>query len=178
LSKAYYSILRNAAVPLVISIASSLAMAQEPATRPDATPDLAQQVKELRAQMEQMQIHEQDLEKKLQEQSAKPATVPSATVLPVSTPLVSDAQVMQQALQDANQHSLLLTASPLTAGWDPTKGIYIASDDGDYLLHPFVLLQVPTSPRNPAATPPANPIENTLFPITRFPGRNPLRCRQ
>jgi hypothetical protein len=55
-----------------------------------------------------------------------------------------EAKVIQQVLNDANQHSQLFdTGGGLTAGWDDAKKqFYIASDNGDFYFHPGLELQV------------------------------------
>jgi hypothetical protein len=89
------------------------------------------EVQDLRSQVEQMKIHEQELEKKLQEQSAA-----------LRSAQQDDADVNASLIRDADQHSQLFTESIMSSGYDPSKGFIIASDDGNFLLHPFLLLQV------------------------------------
>ncbi len=80
--------------------------------------------------MDQMKLREQELEKKLEEQSASSPSPQSIADLNASL------------IRDADQHSQLFTVSPIGTGYDPSKGFVIASDDGNFLLHPFLLLQV------------------------------------
>lgn len=113
-----------------IRVFSAEAPAAVPTSQPSGNSDLATQLQNLQAQMQQMQAHEQDLEKQLQEQSA---------LLP---PQQSQADLDAQVLRDADQHSQLITETPFITGYNPDKGFIIASDDGNFLLHPFLLLQV------------------------------------
>lgn len=117
---------------LVVAVCgfSTRAQCAVPTSQPSGDSDLRQQMQELQAQMQQMKAHEQDLEKQVQEQQA---------LLP---PPQSQAEMDAQMLRDADQHSQLFTETPFMTGYNPDKGFVIASDDGNFLLHPFLLLQV------------------------------------
>jgi hypothetical protein len=53
----------------------------------------------------------------------------------------SDPQAMQEVLKDADHHSRLMSVSDVTAGYDQ-RGFFLASDDRNFVLSPFVLFQV------------------------------------
>ncbi|HEX4053817.1 MAG TPA: porin [Tepidisphaeraceae bacterium] len=114
---------------------SGRARGAAPTSRPsqDSSADLRQEVQDLRAQMEQMKVREQDLEKKLQAQSAPG---------PAASAAQGSADPTEGLVQDAEQHSQLFSDVGMSTGYNPSKGFLIASDDGNFLLHPFLLLQV------------------------------------
>lgn len=107
--------------------------------------------------MDQMKLHEQELEKELDEQSASSPSPQSVADLNASL------------IRDAEQHSQLFTESPIGSGYDPSKGFIIAGDGGKFLLHPFLLLQVRdvTNWRDDAKTDGASDTQNG-FEIRRM----------
>jgi phosphate-selective porin OprO and OprP len=115
-----------------IALTSAPARAAAPATQPsqESPADVHKEMQDLRAQMEKMKLREQTLEKKLQEQETAAASAQSMAV------------VTAGVIHDADQHSQLFTESAVGSGYDPTRGFIIASEDGNFLLHPFLLLQV------------------------------------
>jgi hypothetical protein len=90
---------------------------------------------DLRAQMKKVIAHDQELEAKVARlEAAQAATQPSAA---------DTTAAIAQVLHDADLHSQFALMTPDSeAGWDPNTGIYLKSDDGNFLIHPFVLLQV------------------------------------
>jgi phosphate-selective porin OprO and OprP len=48
---------------------------------------------------------------------------------------------VQQVLQESDSQSQLMSSVPNGIGYDPTTGIRFASDDGNFLIHPFALVQ-------------------------------------
>jgi len=149
-SKLPDAFVRAACAALFVSLAGRMTAAQVPATQPDS--DLRQEVRELRAEMEQMKAHDQELEKELQDRSAGPATAPAD----------SQAAAAQRVIQEADGQSFVMSSIGLGAGWDASRGAYIASDDGNFLLHPFVLLQMRdvTNQRDDAKGPGESETEN------------------
>jgi hypothetical protein len=131
---------RLLAVFSVLPAAASFGMAQAaassvPATQPSVSAvananaggqdDLQQQVRDLQAQLKLTQAREQALENVVRTQPAEPDA----------------AAVSQQLVADADRHSTLLADTSFIAGYDPEKGFQLTSDDGDFRLHPFILLQ-------------------------------------
>jgi hypothetical protein len=127
-------LLRSSIAMLVVAVSgiSVEARSAVPSSQPsqDASSDLRREVQDLRTQMDQMKLHERELEKRLEAQSASSTSPQSAADLNASL------------IRDADRHSQLFTESPIGSGYDPSKGFIIASDDGNFVLHPFLLLQV------------------------------------
>lgn len=48
---------------------------------------------------------------------------------------------VQQVLAESDSQSMMMGSVPSGIGYDATTGIHFASDDGNFLLHPFVLAQ-------------------------------------
>jgi len=101
-----------------------------PATQPAAAApdDLRQEVQQLRAQLQQTQSREQALEQQVQKQSQQMSQ--------------QNAEVQQQIIQDADTHSNFMSSLSGVASFDPQSGFQLMSDDGNFRVHPFVLLQV------------------------------------
>jgi hypothetical protein len=53
----------------------------------------------------------------------------------------NDTAQMKAVITQADQHSQLMGSMSGGAGYDPVNGLQISSDDGNFLLHPFVLFQ-------------------------------------
>ncbi len=83
---------------------------------------LRSEVKELRAQVA----------------TAQSTTRPSAAVVQAPT----NQDTMNQIVQDAGQHSQFADMEGLASGYDPNKGFVIRSDDGNFLFHPWVFVQI------------------------------------
>jgi hypothetical protein len=123
----------SAAVLAMVPAAAALGAAS-PATQPNDS-DLRAQVQQMRIEIDRMHDHEAAMEKQL-----AATTQPSA---PMTAQMHADQERAVDAVyQDALQRSRLLTQMPMGAGYDPDHGFFIASDDGNFRLHPFVLLQV------------------------------------
>jgi hypothetical protein len=89
-----------------------------PATRPDNPDDVAtlkQQVRQLSAKVDALQS-KQDLDQ---------AQVSAA---------------ISQLIQDADAQSKLISTEPLMSGYDPSVGFVIRSDDGNFSLHPGIVM--------------------------------------
>jgi hypothetical protein len=95
------------------------------ASGPGAPQDLQQQVSQLRSELDQSKAQQQALQDRLaaQTQQAPPTTQPSAVKF--------------------EQHSNnFLDALPTNVTFDLQKGLRFTSDDGDFLIHPFTLVQI------------------------------------
>jgi hypothetical protein len=120
---------------LLISAAGVRGATAPPTTResaaggtsgPAAPQDLQQQVSQLRSELEQSKAQQQALQDKLaaQSQQAPPTTQPSNPV-------------------KFEQHSdNFLDALPTNVTFDLQKGLRFTSDDGDFMIHPFTLVQI------------------------------------
>src|SRR5258708_29389006 len=86
-----------------------------------AEPALPDQIKELRAKLDQLEARQAVQEQKQQQQEQQ-ATLDST-------------------LQDAEQHSRLLDVTGINAGFVPGRGFFLSSDDGNFLLHPWLQFQ-------------------------------------
>ena len=118
---------------LFITLCTAAAVAA-PATQPSAvSPDVLQQLRELRDQVRQLTANQKMLEEKL----ARATTQPSQRV---SGP--SADEVRGEVMRDADLHSQMFDIGDAEAGYDPARGFYLASSDGNFLFRPFMLLQV------------------------------------
>jgi len=97
------------------------AMAAEPAT----DSDVKDQFKSVRSLLDQLKIQEQELERKqqlLEQKQEQQAAV-------------------EQVVEDADRRSKLLDVEGVNAGYASGRGLVLASDDGRFLLHPWLQFQ-------------------------------------
>jgi hypothetical protein len=120
----------SAAIAMVVGGAQAIALAQSPPTAP-ADAELRDEVRQMRAEMDRMREHEAAMEKQL-----------AATTQPTAALRADQDKAVEAVYQDALKQSRLFTQLPMGGGYDPHRGFYLASDDGNFVLHPFVLLQV------------------------------------
>jgi hypothetical protein len=122
------------ALALLFAVAS--AHAAEPATQPasddqaelQAVRSLLQQVKD---QERSLAEREERIERRLGQPAAPTTQPPAAPAGATPADLLADLQRRQ-----------LLEVNPLTATWDMSKGFFIGSEDGSFVLHPWAFLQV------------------------------------
>jgi hypothetical protein len=112
------SIEKKLAGLLMIGAVAGSTFAAEPNAPEPALPD---QIKELRAKLDQLESREAAQEQK-QEERQQQAT-------------------LESTLQDAEQHSRLLDVTGINAGFVPGRGFFLSSDDGNFLLHPWLQFQ-------------------------------------
>lgn len=86
----------------------------------------------LRAEVGRLRQEVNSLRRQIQATSPSAATQPSAP----------DAPPFDEALRDAERRESHLDVSGVSAGWSEDRGFFIRSDDDQFLLSPFVLLQV------------------------------------
>ena len=86
-------------------------------------------LKALAAQVRELQAQVQSLRQAKQRESTQ---APEAR---------SEPSVARAVLQDADRQSRLMDLSGMSAGWVENRGFFIRSDDGKFLLSPFVLFQ-------------------------------------
>lgn len=110
-----------ATVLALVIVAGSAAAAESTATEPDSKAEL----QSVRTLLEQVKAQEQALERKQQLLEQKE----------------EQQQAIGQVLDDADRHSKLLTTENLTAGFLSGRGFFLASDDGNFLLHPWLQFQ-------------------------------------
>jgi hypothetical protein len=108
-----------AVLTAALGFTGSGALAQNlPVTRPanpDETAELKQQVRQLSAKVDALEYHQQ------QDQA-------------------QTAVAISQLVADADAQSKLITTEPLMSGYDPTVGFVIRSDDGNFSLHPGMVI--------------------------------------
>jgi len=78
--------------------------------------------------------------KELRAQVGGPQSTTQPSPTAIQMPATQD--TMNQMAQDADKHSQLADMEGLTAGYSPSKGFIIRSDDGNFLLHPWVYVQI------------------------------------
>jgi len=113
---------RSTRSPLLIAAIFSIAAAAGSA-RADAPPADPAGDQQLQLKIDQLEAKVEALE----------------TAQSQSTP--SDAATMAKIQADADNQSKLMSVSPDVAGYDPVSGLNITSDDGNFLLHPWILGQ-------------------------------------
>jgi hypothetical protein len=86
------------------------------------------------ASNQQMQQKIDQLETKVEKLEAQQNRAPSAGQQ-------GDAATMKAIISDADSQSQLLSPVTSTSGYDAATGFHLASDDGNYFLHPWVLFQ-------------------------------------
>jgi hypothetical protein len=77
------------------------------------------------------------LQQKVEQLEAKVATL--ETQQTQTQAQVNDS--IQKVMADADSRSKLLDSSSVTTGYDTASGFHIASDDGNFFLHPWALFQ-------------------------------------
>lgn len=106
---------------LVMALVATASIAAEPTTQPDVNAQL-QSVRSLLDQVkEQEKLLGQQEERLEQEQREQIA--------------------VEQSITDAERRSKLLDAQNLSAGFVAGRGFFLASDDGNFLLHPWLQFQ-------------------------------------
>ena len=118
-------VLRIAGTGLAIGLFASMCRGGEPAQS-------GEDMQSLRAEVGRLRQEVKDLR-----QQIRPADK-TAT----ATPPDSAAPPFDEALRDADRRQPRMDMSGLTAGWDDDRGFFLRSDDGNFLLSPFSLLQV------------------------------------
>jgi hypothetical protein len=121
----------NAITPAVVAgavlVGFSSARAAEPTTQPTQaaapTTQPTDDVAALKAQVESLENKVSTLETN-QDQTQADMTAS-----------------IQQVLEDADRHSQSLDENGGGAGFDPSKGLYLQSDDGNFYIHPGFILQ-------------------------------------
>jgi hypothetical protein len=114
--------LRRRWVPTIIAgaigLSAAAVMADQPATQPSAA--------DLQAQIQQLKSQVADLKATQQQQSQADETA-----------------AVNEVLKESDAQSQLLDSAPMTAGYDAANWRFIiASDDGNFLLHPYGWMQV------------------------------------
>jgi hypothetical protein len=106
---------------LAMGVTATTVAAAEPA----AEPDVKDQLHSVRSLLDQVKAQEQELERKQQllEQKQEEQTA------------------LHQTLDDADRHSKLLDVQGINAGYASGRGFFLASDDGNFLLHPWLQFQ-------------------------------------
>lgn len=102
-----------------VSVGAASAFAAEPAVQPTTQPS----VNDLRAQIDALQSKVNNLEAKEDQTQADMAST------------------IQQVLDDADKNSKMMEVGGANAGWDPKRGFYIQSDDGNFVFHPYAQFQ-------------------------------------
>ncbi len=114
-----------------VGIAASSALAAAPATRPsDANQQLLDRINALEAEVHQLKA-EQQKPPVLQEREA-------------STPATSEENPMAQIQADADAQSKFFDAGLVTAGY-ANRRFFIQSDDGNFVLRPWVHIEIRNS---------------------------------
>lgn len=96
-----------------------------------AEPGESADLKALQAQVRELQAQVRSL-RQVKQKEAAPATAPAVQ---------SELSVARAVLRDADRQSRLMDLSGMSAGWNADRGFFIRSDDGKFLLSPFVLFQ-------------------------------------
>jgi hypothetical protein len=115
-----------------------IAWAEVPATQPDVDAKMAA----MQSQMQQMQSALQQTQSQLQQTQSQLKQTQSQLQQTQSQQTVNyqeEQQAIQEVLKESQQHSLMLSNGPGTAGYDSWSGFYIQSDDGQTVLHPGIL---------------------------------------
>jgi len=115
----------DAAQPAPVASPTTRASAADDASAPGAPQDLQQQVSQLRGELQQSQAQQKALQDKL---AAQTPQAPSTT--------------RPSAANGEQQHNNLLDALPTNVTFDLQKGLRFTSDDGNFLVHPFTLVQI------------------------------------
>lgn len=116
----------NRSKPLYAAIVSA-AIAGIGATawgEPTTQQDVSSEIQALKARIEQ-------LETKQKAQAAESQAIKQR----------DEQAAFDRVLSDADRHGRLFDAEPFMAGYDPSKGFVLRSEDGNYLLHPWFQLQ-------------------------------------
>lgn len=92
--------------------------------------ELRQEVHELRGEVNE--LHQQVL-------AQKPATLPLISALPAAS---DQKQTVTSVLNEADRHGRFMDFSGMSAGWSEEHGFFLRSDDGNFLMSPFVLFQL------------------------------------
>jgi len=140
---------------------STPAVNPSPTTQPAESTDA--QLRELRAQVQQLVANQKVLEQQLAQATTRPVPIDLAIVQ------AAEAQTAAAVRADADRRSQLFDMTGETAGYDRDRGFYVSSGDGEFLIHPFVLLQVRnvTESRVGAKSDGTNDTQNG-FEIRRF----------
>lgn len=145
-----------AALSAVLGLTAASAFSQSlPVTRPDS----ADQTAQLREQVRQLSARVDALQNVQQQDEAQTTAV------------------IAQVVSDADAQSRLISNEPLMSGYDPTVGFVIRSDDGNFSLHPGMIIdfrydanyrdKIPTGGSGTAAPSPSFDTENG-FDVARF----------
>jgi len=112
---------RKLACVLALGVAATYSVAAEP----PADPDVKDQLKSVRSLLDQVKAQEQELERKQQllEQKQEQQTA------------------LNQVLEDADRRGKLLDVEGVNGGYATGRGFFLASDDGRFLLHPWLQFQ-------------------------------------
>lgn len=105
----------------------------------DPNPSSPDDLAELRAEVGRLRSEVQSLR---QERDAQAANKASATSSPVTTQAPPATNTGPAVIDDADRRGRFLDISEMSAGWTEDRGFFIRSDDGNFLLSPFMLLQV------------------------------------
>jgi hypothetical protein len=109
---------------LALILSASSVKAAEPAPQPAAA-DVNSQLQSIRSLLQQVKEQEKML----------------ATEQETLEQLQQRQAAFGAAQRDAGQHSQLLDLRDLSAGFTPGRGFFLASDDGNFLLHPWLQFQ-------------------------------------
>lgn len=108
-----------------------------PATQPTEQ-ELLEQVKALREEVRdlrgQLNAQKQQIE---QQQQPRSQTAPTTQPIGPATGGATTADLLGDL-----ERRQSLEVNPLTAAWDSSKGFFIGSEDGSFLLHPWAFIQV------------------------------------
>lgn len=108
----------------VVAGAGAVAWGDEPTTQPD----VSKEIQALRARIDQLEAQQKKQELKHQQEA----------------PQRQQESALQAAQFDADRHSRLFDAEGITAGYK-NKRFFIQSDDGNFVLRPWLHLQVRNS---------------------------------
>lgn len=114
---------RNVVGVLALTLTATRVVAAEPASEPAA--DVNAQLQSVRSLMQQVKEQEQSLAKQQEKLEA----------------LQQQQAAFNAAERDADRRAQLLDVHNLSAGFTSGRGFFLASEDGNFLLHPWLQFQ-------------------------------------
>jgi hypothetical protein len=124
------------AIALMLAAAAS---AVEPAASPPA-PASGQQQSDIQSLREEIHELRQEVDQlREQKRAIDAATQPAVQAMPAPEAVQPS---LDAAMKDAETHSRLMDVSGVAAGWNDERGFFLRSEDGSFVLSPFVLFQV------------------------------------
>lgn len=95
--------------------------APPPATQPAASETMQKKIQDLQTRIDRLEAHRAEANR--------------------AQPQGGQNEVMDQIVDDAEQRSQFLAPAYIAAGYDPNLGFVLQSDDGNFSMHPSLLLQ-------------------------------------